>query len=419
MDVADLLKRLQQYGLDEGEAALYYHLCRLGPSRAAAVAEAAGRKRTDAYRILDHLVEKDFAQRTLERPARYIPHPVEEALERAMAGRRGETEALEAQRALLAQAWPRPLSQAGPARPRFTVHQGSTQVLGLLVRMIESAKEEVVLAISRDGLARLDVAALAVALQARAQAGVLVRILAKRARGGDMPLLQVEGVRVRYGDLPTFYQALVVDDREIGLFVAAGKGISGAEETVLWLNSSDVVLAQKALFDQAWTYALSPAELKGEAMPRQVQVLRGRWVRGARLREMVMGAKESIVIDASVAEVSRWQQQGIVDALARRAAQGVRVVLRLPPGHPAVTVPGAVAEPLVDPARGLLAIVDGVQTLLGLGLARPGEAGSAEDEWCVWSTHPDFVGVLGPADVRTAAGAAGAQPVRLARTHIA
>src|SRR5687768_13772355 len=102
MDIEALVKTLQRYGLDEGEAVFYYHLCRLGPSRAAAVAESAGRKRTDAYRVLDHLVEKGFAQRTLERPARYIPHAIEEALEKAMAARRGDTDELERQRLVLA-----------------------------------------------------------------------------------------------------------------------------------------------------------------------------------------------------------------------------------------------------------------------------------------------------------------------------
>lgn len=392
MDLKDLLHRVQQYGLDEGEVDLYYHLCRLGPSRAATVAEAAGRKRTDVYRVLDRLVEKGFAEKSLERPARYLPRSIDDALERAMAARHSATEALDAQRSDLARAWPRPLSQAEPARTRFTVHQGSSQVNGLLVRMVESAKEEILLAISRDGLARLDVPALVAAMRSRAEAGVMVRVLAKRARGGDL-LPDIEGVRVRYGDLPTFYQALVVDDREIALFVAAGKGISGPEETVLWLNSSDVVLAQKALFDQAWMQALSNAEL-GEEVPRQVQVLRGRWVRGARLRDMVQRARTSVVIQAPAPEVAGWAKQGVLEALAHCAARGIQVLLRLPAGSPAV--PGAATGPQVGDRRNLVAIVDGCQALLSLGAWEPRDTADPEEEWCVWSTHPDLVAILGP-----------------------
>ena len=388
----DLQQRVQQYGLDEGEVDLYYHLCRLGPSRAATVAESAGRKRTDVYRVLDRLVEKGFAEKSLERPARYLPRPIDEALERAMAARRSATEALDAQRGELARVWPRPLSQADPARPRFTVHQGSSQVNGLLVRMVESAKEEILLAISRDGLARLDASALAAALRARAQAGVMVRVLAKRARAGAL-LPEIEGVRIRYGDLPTFYQALLVDDRENGLFVAAGKGISGPEETVLWLNSSDVVLAQKALFDQAWAQALSHAE-PGEELPRQVQVLRGRWVRGARLRELIQGARSSVIVQAPASEVAGWARQGILEALSRCVARGVPVLLRVPPGSP--TVQGALSGPQVGDARNLVAVVDGRQALLSLGAGEARQGDDPEDEWCVWSTHPDLVAILGP-----------------------
>ncbi|HEX2065210.1 MAG TPA: helix-turn-helix domain-containing protein, partial [Candidatus Thermoplasmatota archaeon] len=205
MDLADLLALLQPYGLEEGEAHLYYHLCRLGPSRAAEVAQAAERTRTDAYRLLDRLVERGFAEKSLERPARYLPHPPEEALQRALEARRGQLEQLDAQRAAIAAAWPRLRSVAEPGRQRFTIHQGRTQVNGLLARMLETAREEVVLATSSDGLARLDAPALRSALQAKAAEGVLVRVLARRGRGGDLPLADLAGVQVRYTDLPTFY----------------------------------------------------------------------------------------------------------------------------------------------------------------------------------------------------------------------
>ncbi|MCA1810736.1 MAG: hypothetical protein LC623_01845 [Halobacteriales archaeon] len=392
MELSDLLRRVQEYGLDEGEAQMYYHLSRLGPSRAASVAEAAGRRRSDTYRVLDRLVEKGFAEKSLERPARYLPRSPEEALRRALESRRAHVEALDAQRMAVAAAWPRPLAQAEPARQRFAVHQGRSQVVGLLARMLDAATEEIQFVTSSDGLARLDAAALRETLRARTQAGILVRVLAKRGRGGELPFADLEGVEVRYGDLPTFYQALLVDAREAALFVTAGKGISGAEEAVLWLNASDVVLAQKALFDQAWAQALSAADLATGGEPRQVQVLRGRWVRGARLKEMVLGARSSIVLQAPSAEVARWRRQGVFDALAQRAAQGVTVVLRVPPESP--RVPGAVVEPF-RPTGNLVAVVDGAHTLLGLGVGDAPEA-HAEGEWSIWATRPELVDILGP-----------------------
>lgn len=412
MELNELLRRMQGYGLEEGEAQVYFHLCRLGPARAAAVAQASTHTRTDTYRLLDRLVEKGFAEKSLERPARYLPRPPEEALRHALDVRRSHVDRLEEERAALAALWPRHWEGAEPARQRFAIHQGRSQINGLLSRMLAGATEEVMLATSADGLARLDGAALRSALRAKAASGVLVRVLAKRGRGGETPLSDLGGGQVRYADLPTFYQAVVVDAREIALFVNAGKGISGAEETVLWLNSSDVVLAQKALFDQAWDQAVSSADAVEGRLPRQVQVLRGRWVRGARLKEMVLGARASILVRASAAEVALWGRQGILDALARRAAQGVAVSLSLPPGVPAV--PGTTVVP-AEGATGLVALVDGEQALLGLGTEEAPEEARGGEDWAVWSSHPGLAQLLGPQGWGAAATWAPA-PVRRART---
>ena len=389
MDAADLQRQVQEYGLDEAEASLYYNLSRLGPSRAATLADAAGRKRTDVYRVLDSLVEKGFAEKTLERPALYIPQPLDQALAQALEARREQIAALEARRAQVASMWPRPVSEPAATRSRFTVHQGPAQVQGLLARMIASATEEVVLAASADGLARLDSEALRRDLEARADAGLLVRVLAKRPGAGDHPLARIAGPRLRYADTPSFYQMLAIDDREVALFVVVGKGRPNAgEETVLWLSSADAVLAQKALFDQAWACAI-PARHLDKPRPPQLQVLRGRWVRGARLRQMAESARGRLEVTASPAETRRWRPEGISDALERAAARGVDVVVR------SAADPG-VRGHLLDPAAGdgcnLVAVADGVESLVALGTAGGDEP---SEEWSLWSTHPDLVAMLG------------------------
>lgn len=405
IDAEDLQRRIQEYGLDEVEAQLYYHLSRLGPSRAATVADAAGRKRTDVYRVLDNLVDKGFAQKTLERPALYVPHPLEEAVRHALDLRRAQISALESKRADLAQAWPRHVAESAPTRARFTVHQGAAQVVGLLERMIASAREEIVLAASPDGLARLDTEALRRALETRAAEGLLVRILAKRARSGTHPLAATFGARVRHADTPTFYQVVAVDDREVAIFVATGKGRAdgGLEESVLWLSSPDVVLAQKALFDQAWAVGIPAREL-GAQRPRQLEVLRGRWVRGARLREMADNARSSLLVTAPPSETRTWLRDGVTAALQRAAARGVHVAVRSADGG---GVPGHVPDPMAADGCNLVAVADGVETLLSLGLA---DGDDDADEWALWSTHADLVTLL------ALAGAAPAQAVRPAPT---
>lgn len=386
MDETDLVRRLQDYGVDETEATLYYNLSRLGPSRAATVADAAGHKRTDVYRVLDGLVEKGFAEKTLERPALYVPRPLDEALERSLAARRAQTAILERQRAELSGAWPRPVSEAAASRSRLTVHQGPAQVLGVLQRLIASAREEIVLAASPDGLARLDTQALRRALEARAAEGLLVRVLARKPRAGEHPLASLEGARLRYAEMPSFYQMLAIDDREVALFVVTGKGSAetAADETVLRLSSPDAVLAQKALFDQAWTFGL-PAHEVARPRPRQVQVLRGRWVRAARLREMAETARTSLDITVAPTEARRWAADGVAQALERAVDRGVEVVVRsaAPPG-----VPGHVPDPAAGDGCNLVAISDDAECLMSLGLA---DGDGPSEEWSLWSTHGDLV----------------------------
>ncbi|MFO1533291.1 MAG: hypothetical protein ABR562_06290 [Thermoplasmatota archaeon] len=258
--------------------------------------------------------------------------------------------------------------------------------------MLGSANEQVLLATSTDGLARLDLPTLRESLRSRAAAGILVRVMARRGSEDVFPLDGIDGVQVRYGDLPTFYQAVLVDSREIALFVSAGKGISGSEETVLWLNSSDVVLAQQALFDKAWLQALSNDDLAEGKAPRQVQVLRGRWVRGARLKEMVQGAKESIAIRAPAGEPQRWKRQGILAALTAKASEGVSVSLHLPADAPAVQGATIVTSP--QTGTSLVAVVDGTEVLLALGAGDDPQAAHDEGEWSVWSTHPDLADLV-------------------------
>ncbi|HET6399529.1 MAG TPA: helix-turn-helix domain-containing protein [Candidatus Thermoplasmatota archaeon] len=366
MDVHELALRLAPFGLDASEAHILFHLSRLGPARAAEVTRAAARPRGEAYRLLDSLVAKGFVEKTLERPTRFLARPLEESLRRSLERQRAQLAGLDGECDAVAALWPRPLAQA-PDRQRYAIHQGPAQVDGLLARMVAGAQEEVLVATSADGLARIDGARLRAALEARADAGVEVRVLARRGRGGELPL-RASRLDVRYGDLPTFYQAVLVDAREIALFVSAGRGVSGTEETVLWLNSSDVVLAQKSLFDLAWAGAHTPDDL-AQQPPRHVQALRGRWARTSRLRELVRNARVSLRLEASAEEAAAWSANGILAEVEQRARSGVRVDTIV---HPVGAAPACRLVAVADQAT-VLAVLEG--------------ASAPAEEWSLVSTH--------------------------------
>ncbi len=394
MEIHALIARMAPYGLDEGEATVYYHLSRLGGARAADVAHAAKRKRPDTYRLLDALVRKGFAQKTLERPTRFLALPIDQALQRWLAARREAADALAEQADELVAAWPRAHADPGPGNQRFTVYQGREQVLGLIRRMLASASEEVMLVASPGGLGSLGLAAFFESVDGAAGAQVHIRVLTKADSSRSESFASLRGVAdIRHAELPSYHEMIIVDTQQIALFVSSGRKVStqGEIQTVLWLNTPDFVMAQKALFDEVWATSLSvdeaeAAEREGR-LPIETRLLRGRWQRLDRMRRMAGQAKRDLHIHAPAEEVARWAKSGFTRALAAQAKRGVQVAVWT---EAPVSMPGVITHPAPRPAS-MVCIADDAQCLTVSGACEEPTALAYDGEWGVWSTHPDAV----------------------------
>lgn len=396
MEVQALILQMAAYGLDDGEATVYYHLSRMGGARAVDVANAAKRKRPDTYRLLDSLVKKGFAEKTLERPTSFLPIPIAIALERLVAVRREQADELARNALPLAESWPHAHAEAGPGQQRFTVFQGREQVQGLIRRMFAAAQDEITVVAAPGGLANLGLAAFIKSLEGQAASQVHVRVLTKPDGARRETLHGLRAIaQIRHADLPSYHQMIIVDAQQIALFVSSGRKVStqGDVQTVLWLNTPDFVLAQKALFDEVWATALATEEQETAQregrLPNETRVLRGRWQRAGRLRRMVAHAQDSVWLRAPAEEVSRWHG-GLAAALAARAAQGVRVVLWtdgefVAPGVEVISCP----RPVV-----VECIVDSAQALQVFGAREQPDAVAYDNEWSVWSTHADAVAAM-------------------------
>lgn len=394
MKVEELVERLTDFGLDEREALAYYHLHRLGPSKASEVVQATGLQRTETYRVLDDLASKGAVERTLERPQRFIARPLEEVLDLAMAEHRQELEALSDKRPDLEEAWPRGGAAEVDEEVRFSVLEGRTQVQGLLERMVEAAQDEVYVVALRRGLSRLEHLGLLEALEAQLEQGVLVRVLT------DVTEANLETVRrwakvceIRHGDLPGYHQAVIVDTRDIALFVTVDPLVSvesKGEETVLNLNARDFILGQKGLADAMWDRALELEarieELETGDPAEQVEVVRGRWTRYSRMKDMLYRAQDRVHILLDPAEAGRLEKAGLTHLLARRAADGIDVRLHLTGEHE-LAIEGTKRR--VGPGQGLpgtVMLIDDQEILAVLDAhGQPGSVTHTGD-WATWVT---------------------------------
>lgn len=392
MKAGELVDKLTSFGLDEREARVYFHLSRLGPSTASDVAQATDVGRTEVYRVMDDLESAGFVETTLERPRKFVPRPVEEVLHQRLEEEQRRLEDLEQTSQRLADRWPTAEHRHEARKERFSVHQGRSQIRGVLERMVETAEEEVLLLAPPRGLSRLDQMGILEALADRAAEGVDLRALSEIDEDSEaVATLEREG-SIRHVDLPGYAQLVIVDTSEIALFVSLDPLVSteGSGETVLWLNAKDFIMAQKALFDTLWGTGLDQGarleEVQTGERAERVDVVRGRWMRYDRMKEMLYRAEERVRLLAGPAERERVLGGRIERALRRVSDKGVDV---------RALSDEAGGEGLFEPAEGpfhaTVLEVDGEEILVAMGTDREPTSMTFEGEWSVWLTAEDGV----------------------------
>lgn len=409
MKESELVEKLVRFGLEEKHARAYYRLARLGSATASDLAEATSIHRTQIYDIMEELEEQGFAESTLERPRRFVPRPVEDTLEHIIDAQRRRVDQLEETWDEIVDAWPQLEREDEARQERFTVHHGRTQIKGALERIIDDAEEEILAVVHRRGLGRWDSMGVLDDLHVASENGVSVRALTEiGSQGSDVLERFARWAEVRHHSLPGYSQFIVKDTDEIALFVALDPVVSTAKggETVLWLNASDFILSQKALFDLLWSTAVSYGsrvdELEtGEPAPR-VEVVRGRWMRYDRVREMLSNAGERIRVALPEEDVNRLDGSGMKDALEHAAQRGVEVSVLAPKEIPLEGVSVSVTDLLGDLA---MVTVDGNEALVGMGLGVDAASMTSDGEWGVWSSMPSFIDhVAWEMDVRVGRG---------------
>ncbi len=399
--------KLERFGLEEKAARVYYHLSRLGSSTASDLAEATGIHRTQVYNVVETLEQEGFVESTLERPRKFVPRPVKSTLDQVIKARRKRLDRLETTWEEVVDAWPR-FEREDARQERFAVYHGRSQIKGALNRMIEDAEEEVLAVAHKRGLGRWDAMGILDELRVRSEEGVVVRAMTSIEEEGGALEGFAEWAELRHINLPGYAQFLVKDTDEIALFVTLDPVVStqGKGETVLWLNAKDFILSQMGLFDMMWSTAVSYDDRIGELtdgpLAPRMEVVRGRWMRYDRMREMVFRAERSVRLSLPEADVARLDGSGVAEALVRAAERGVDVSVVASEEMVLEGVQVVVSD--VVGALGMVT-VDEEEVLVGMGVGLDAGSMTTQEEWAVWSSMPSFIEhVRGEFDVREGVG---------------
>lgn len=386
MKESDLVETLSRFGLSETEARALYYLGRLNEATATELAKATGLSRAEVYRAADALEAKGLMERTIDRPQRFKPRPIDETLGKLIATEKGRVERLDEDREVLLKHWTPKKGGVEADEERFQVQRGRTQIEGVLTRMLERAQREVAIAAPHRTVHRLLSWGLDEALEKAANRGVVVRLITQLTedllKGESIP----RSVRFRHSEIPTYAQFFIVDQKEIAVYVTADAvvGSTGRPETVLWLNAPDFVMGQQTLFDDLWLSALDPQtrteELETGHRPHDMRLVRGRAARIDETRDMVSRAREQILIAVAKGDVNRFRDR-LAAPLYRASQRNVSIRILAPKSMNVEGSSVRVRPGKIEDRIGLV-VIDNTELLVA---ALP-EEGEETEEWAIVTT---------------------------------
>lgn len=390
MKVDDVVARLASVGLSDKEARAFAHLTHLGTVKVTDLAKAAGLKRAETYQVLERLQSRGLVEATLSRPRQFTAVSPERAIGILVEERTTELKAIESMQDDLRG---RLEKLTGGAQERstesFRVLHDRNQITGQLARTLRAAKVDLCVVASSRSLFRLLLdEGLEDEFTAAKRRGVATRILTDVLPGQEAILPRLAAIGdVRHMFVPRPLRFLIGDEREIVQYVTADPLAPGSKETALWLGARDHVQAQRAYFDDLWSGAMTaPARLEELAIGRaseQVSVVKGRFTRYEKEKEMVLRAAREVAAILRAGEVERLKASGVARALASRIREGVRVRLLVPQGVE-VDLPGAEVR-TADVVQALPRIlVDRAEALLVLEGKGGDEKVTALTEYGLW-----------------------------------
>ena len=175
---ASIVGYLQDFGLTEKEAKIYYILSRMGSASANEISSATQYNRLQTYRSVKGLLDRGLVEISLERPRRYTPLKIEHAISLLQQEAANRIVQLESKKPLLLQKWSEvtdfPISRASYT---FRIIQGSKNVFKFAIMLYESAESSIDVIIKDDELMRWVIAGADDSLQKKTSKQVIARTL--------------------------------------------------------------------------------------------------------------------------------------------------------------------------------------------------------------------------------------------------
>jgi sugar-specific transcriptional regulator TrmB len=272
LGTASIISYLQDFGLNEKEAKIYYILSRLGAASASEISNASQFNRLQTYRSVKGLLDRGLLEISLERPRRYTPLKIDHAISLLQQEAENKILMLENKKPLLLQKWSEiPDFPVSKAAYTFRIIQGSKNVLKFAIMLYESAEKDVGIVLKGNDLMRLMIEGVDDTLQITANKNVIVKTISKFENtnlAGARRFLEFS--ELHHSTDPNLLPLILIDGKEV-LICLTNDANNSVPENAIWTNHPEFVGMLKGFFSFLWANS-QDAKLMVEKIEQKGQI---------------------------------------------------------------------------------------------------------------------------------------------------
>jgi sugar-specific transcriptional regulator TrmB len=252
---ASIVNYLEDFGLTEKEAKIYYILSRLGSASANEISSATKYNRLQTYRSVKGLLDRGIVEISLERPRRYTPLKIEHVISLLEQEAANRIVQLEYKKPLLLQKWSEmtdfPVSRACCT---FRIIQGSKNVFKFAIMLIESAEKNIDIAIKGNEITRWIIEDADNSLQKKTSKQVTERAISEFDKDNTKAIRRfLEFCDLRHVSTLKTVPLLIIDRKEV--LICLNGNNESAPENAIWTNHPEFVGMLNNFFNILWSNA--------------------------------------------------------------------------------------------------------------------------------------------------------------------
>ena len=248
-----IIRYLQDFGLNEKEAKIYYTLSRLGSATANEISSSSKYNRLQTYRSVKGLLDRGLVEISLERPRRYTPLKIEHAMNLLQQEAENRILQLESTKPLLLKEWAEiPDFPVFNNAYTFRIVQGTKNVFKFATMLYESAERNVDIVIKGNELMRWVIEGTDDSLEKITNKQVEIRAMSEFDKTNVVGIRRfLEFSNMRHVPSIDLVPLVLIDSKEV--LICLTNGSSGVPENAIWTNHPQFVAMQKSLFNFLWS----------------------------------------------------------------------------------------------------------------------------------------------------------------------